>query len=447
MLSDSAISFSHVSKKFRIGASHQSLGSLFARMKNMMLNSSQQSPTDKQQKEFWALKDINFQVKPGKAIGIIGPNGAGKSTCLKLLAGILRPDEGEIKVKGRLAALIEVGAGFHGDLTGRENVFLNGSIMGMSRKEIKSKFDDIVSFAGIESFIDTPVKRYSSGMYARLGFSIAAHIDPDVLIVDEVLSVGDAVFRLRCMEKMTELMRKGVALVFVTHNLDQMQNICDRAIVLKEGIATEELQPKQAIEIYLKAMSESYNQRPTDILTSKNNLSEKIILNGLAFTDENNKELMWAESNTPFKVRIGFEAESQIENAIVELNVRSVLGDNLLSFNSGRSGYDISIKRGEQSVELKLPGMPIKGDQYYWNVRVWDKDTGATLLETPYQFPLMVDDKGKATGILVLDHQWKKEHDNNTMNSDVTSALQNEIEFHSAIDNPINNHNENEVRL
>ena len=186
---------------------------------------------------FAALEGISFQVKPGEAFGIIGPNGAGKSTILKLLAGILRPNRGSIRIDGRVSALIEVGAGFHPDLTGRENIYLNASILGMPRRAAAAKFDEIVEFAGIRDFLDTPIKRYSSGMYARLGFSVAAHVEPDVLLVDEVLSVGDRVFRRRCMDKMRGFIDRGVAVVFVSHDLRSVASFCDRAMVLSEGRA------------------------------------------------------------------------------------------------------------------------------------------------------------------------------------------------------------------
>jgi lipopolysaccharide transport system ATP-binding protein len=183
--------------------------------------------------DFWAVRDVNFAVDYGEALGIIGPNGAGKSTMLKLLTGILRPSEGEIRLRGRMASLIEVSAGFHQDLTGRENVFLQGAIMGMTQREIQRRLESIVDFSGIEDFIDTPVKRYSSGMNARLGFSVAVHLDPDVLIIDEVLSVGDMAFQEKCVQRMKAFKRDGVAIVFVSHNMQAIGDLCERALVIK----------------------------------------------------------------------------------------------------------------------------------------------------------------------------------------------------------------------
>ena len=193
---------------------------------------------------------MSFEVNAGEALGIIGPNGAGKSTILKLLTRILKPTGGHCEVRGRVGALIEVAAGFHPDLTGRENVFLQGAIMGMKRAEIARKFDEIVEFAGVGEFIDTPVKRYSSGMNARLGFAIAAHLDPDVLLIDEVLSVGDAAFQDRCVERMRELIERGIPLVFISHNLPAVLDLCTRAIVIDHGTVRFDGSPAAAIQEY-----------------------------------------------------------------------------------------------------------------------------------------------------------------------------------------------------
>ncbi len=220
----------HVCKKFRLGEQFDSLRDLLAAR---ILRRRPRSGL--QQAEFWALDDISFEVAPGEAFGIIGPNGAGKSTMLKILAGIMRPNRGEIEISGRVSALIELGAGFHGDLTGRENIYLNASILGMPRREARLKFDDIVEFAGIRDFLDTPIKRYSSGMHARLGFAIAAHVNPKVLLVDEVLSVGDRVFRAKCMEKMRYFQKLGTSVVFVSHDLGAVSRFCNRAMVLTRG--------------------------------------------------------------------------------------------------------------------------------------------------------------------------------------------------------------------
>ena len=185
---------------------------------------------------FWALKDINFEVKPGEIVGIIGRNGAGKSTLLKILSRITAPTEGRVEIRGRVASLLEVGTGFHPELTGRENIYLNGAILGMSRTEIAEKFDEIVDFAEVEKFLDTPIKRYSSGMYARLAFAVAAHLEPDILIIDEVLAVGDAQFQKKCLNQMSAFTRSGRTVLFVSHNIGAIKQICGSCLYLKEGV-------------------------------------------------------------------------------------------------------------------------------------------------------------------------------------------------------------------
>jgi lipopolysaccharide transport system ATP-binding protein len=222
--------FDRVWKKFRRGERHDSLRDLLPAATRRLFR--RLPPRELSAEEFWALRDISFEVKPGEALGIIGPNGAGKSTTLKLLTKFLRPTQGRAEVRGRAGALIDVAAGFHPDLTGRENVFLQGSIMGLKRRETRARFDEIVASSGIGDFIDTPVKRYSSGMNARLGFAIAAHLDPDVLIIDEVLSVGDRAFQQRCVERMRHFVETGCAIVFVSHHLDSILRLCGEAMLL-----------------------------------------------------------------------------------------------------------------------------------------------------------------------------------------------------------------------
>lgn len=222
-----AIRVSGVSKRYEIGKAKD--GSLRGTLSSLFKSGANQKD------EFWALKDVSFEVKKGEVIGIIGKNGAGKSTLLKILSQITKPTEGRIEINGRVASLLEVGTGFHPELTGRENVYLNGTILGMTRKEVESKFDEIVAFSGVEKFIDTPVKHYSSGMYVRLAFAVAAHLEPEILIIDEVLAVGDAEFQKKCLGKMKDVAGEGRTVLFVSHNMGAVKNLCHRAILLKNG--------------------------------------------------------------------------------------------------------------------------------------------------------------------------------------------------------------------
>lgn len=413
-----AISVEHVTKRFRLGEPHDSLRALLAgTTRNLLRRLRGRAGANRTAGDcLHAVADVSFHVLRGEALGIIGPNGAGKSTLLRLLAGIIRPDAGWIAVRGRLAALIEIGAGFHGDLTGRENIFLNGTILGMTRAEIVRKLDGIVAFAGLERFLDTPVKRYSSGMYARLGFSIAAHVDPDVLLVDEVLSVGDAVFRLRCLERMRELLRGGTTLIFVTHDLDQMQSVCDRAIVLECGRTSFAGSSREAVTQYLSAMSRAFVDRPPDVMPGDNRSSGDAEIMSVQFRDSADRDVRCVKAQAPLEVALRFGLRRHIRRLVIELNMRAAVHQNLLSVNSGRDGVTFDAAAGEHAVRLKLPSLPVTGGQYVWNVRLWDAETGRAELDTRFQYPLVVEDGGIKTGVLCVPHGW-------SLNGDAIASL------------------------
>jgi lipopolysaccharide transport system ATP-binding protein len=238
-MSEIAISVENLGKRYRIGGPQERykrftetvMGTLTAPLRHVR-NLGKPIPPDE---TLWALRDVSFEVKEGEVVGIIGRNGAGKSTLLKLLSRITEPTEGEIRVRGRVGSLLEVGTGFHPELTGRENIYLNGAILGMRRAEIAQKFDEIVAFAEIEKFLDTPVKRYSSGMYVRLAFAVAAHLEPEVLVVDEVLAVGDVAFQKKCLGKMEAVSKGGRTVLFVSHNMAAIENLCRTGVVLDRG--------------------------------------------------------------------------------------------------------------------------------------------------------------------------------------------------------------------
>jgi len=247
-----SISVENVWKRYRKGQTgYHTLREDLYNLTGRLLDFGGEKRRDRDAEHIWALRDVSFEVKPGERVGIIGRNGSGKTTLLRLLAGITRPNQGKIIVKGRLGVLIEIMAGFHPELTGRENVYLNGAIMGMSRKEIKRKFDEIVAFAELEEFIDTPIKRYSSGMHVRLGFAVSAHLDPDILLVDEVLAVGDAAFQQKCLGKMGTAAQEGRAVLFVSHNMFAVQNLCTRGILLESGKVIVDGNVNTIIEAYL----------------------------------------------------------------------------------------------------------------------------------------------------------------------------------------------------
>lgn len=265
------IEINNISKKYRIAHQQEKYVALrdvltniakkpFSFLKNKVSRSSTKE-------DFWALKDISFNVEPGEALGIIGPNGAGKTTLLKLLSRITPPTTGEIKLRGRVASLLEVGTGFHPELTGKENIFLNGAILGMSKVEIKRKFDEIVEFSGIRKFLDTPIKRYSSGMFVRLAFAVAAHLEPEILLIDEVLAVGDAEFQKKCLGKMDDITKKsGRTILFVSHNMAAIQSLCKRCILLDKGRIKMIGEVREVVEKYLSTSSVGSSEKRLDQL-------------------------------------------------------------------------------------------------------------------------------------------------------------------------------------
>ena len=322
--------FDAVWKKFRRGERHDSLRDLIPSAAKGLFRRSK--PDVLETKEFWAVEDVSFEVGPGQALGVIGPNGAGKSTTLKLLTRILRPNRGSCRVRGRVGALIEIAAGFHPDLTGRENVFLQGAVMGMKRAEIFRKLDDIVEFAGVGEFIDTQVKRYSSGMNARLGFAIAAHLDPDVLIIDEVLSVGDAAFQQRCVERMFSFKERGAAIVFVSHNLQAVADLCDRVLFLNRspqfmGPAAE------GISAYVKSISAAAVQ------------SEKPVTIRATLLDHADAPVDVITPGQPLRLRVTYHSRVDIAEFVLAFIVRRTT-DQLLVYDGQFT-----------SAELGLPGL------------------------------------------------------------------------------------------
>jgi lipopolysaccharide transport system ATP-binding protein len=260
-MSNLAVRVDNLSKRYRINVVRQRYRTLRDEIADSFQSLFRRNGRDHQEEEtFWALRDVSFEVKKGEVVGIIGRNGAGKSTLLKILSRITEPTEGRAMIHGRVASLLEVGIGFHGELSGRENIYLNGAILGMKKAEIDSRFDEIVAFSEVEKFIDTPVKRYSSGMYVRLAFAVAAHLEPEILIVDEVLAVGDAAFQKKCLGKIDGMAHEGRSILLVSHNMLTVQSLCTRAIVLKQGRIGFDGKPQQATTEYLASVDQMQSQ-------------------------------------------------------------------------------------------------------------------------------------------------------------------------------------------
>lgn len=344
----------------------------------------------------WALKDINFEVKQGEVLGIIGKNGAGKSTLLKILSRVTGPTVGDIRVKGRIASLLEVGTGFHPELTGRENIFLNGAVLGMSKREIRSKFDEIVDFSGVERYVDTPVKRYSSGMYVRLAFAVAAHLEPEILVVDEVLAVGDAEFQKKAIGKMQDVSKgEGRTVLFVSHNMTSIRSLCNRVLMLDKGTIHSSGDPLKIISNYLSVNRKDdgadkfiipedlsiYNTgqakfRSISILNSENVPSRKI----------NFKE--------NFKVVLELEVKQRIENVIINLFILNMYGDKIVTFSSGVNFSPSNFEKGLQQFELKNEQSLIPGE-YSLCFSASFHNTGSSIdyIENAFPFEILKESK------------------------------------------------------
>lgn len=314
-----SISFDHVIKRYRIGQWLPSIREALS------------STNGKEDTQYHlAVNDVSFALEPGEAMGIIGPNGAGKTTILKLLSGVTHPTSGDINIKGRFSALIELGAGFHPDLSGRENIFLNGTILGMPRSEIQARFDEIVDFAGIGPFLDTPVKRYSSGMYARLGFSIAAHVDPDVLLVDEVLAVGDYAFQQKCYAHMDMLRRQGTSLIFVSHNMEAVRRVCDRGLVMYRGNNIFQGSAAEAVIAYSDAVRQAARDTQAAV-PAEGGLAERIMtfdaeIMRVSLMDQAGKPISVVPSGAPVQVAVDVRFNKPVQNPVFSFTVRTADG-------------------------------------------------------------------------------------------------------------------------
>jgi lipopolysaccharide transport system ATP-binding protein len=284
--------------------------------------------------EFWALKDVSFEVRRGETVGIIGRNGAGKSTLLKVLSRITEPSAGRVTIRGRVASLLEVGTGFHPELTGRENIYLNGSILGMTRAEIRRRFDEIVAFAEVEKFLDTPVKRYSSGMYVRLAFAVAAHLEPEILVVDEVLAVGDTAFQKKCLGKMGDVAKEGRTVLFVSHNMAAAQQLCQSGMVLNSGGVDFRGDIRSAIGHYLQGMKAL---QPTDLAERRDRRgNQRLTFTAVKLLDSSNSEQRQVVTGQDLFIRFCYAAKEEMRGAVVKIafNVRSSQGYLLTNLNS-----------------------------------------------------------------------------------------------------------------
>ena len=347
-----AIEANALSKRYRIGQLQAAYGTLrdsLTRTAKRLTGAEQHL----QRQEIWALRDVSFGVEEGEVLGVIGRNGAGKSTLLKILTRITTPTEGRALIRGRVGSLLEVGTGFHPELTGRENIFLNGSILGMKRREIQRKLTEIVDFSGIEKFIDTPVKRYSSGMYVRLAFSVAAHLEPEILLVDEVLAVGDAEFQQKCLGRMEDLSGSGRTVLFVSHNMQAVNQLCNRAILLEGGRLTYEGEPSDVVTHYLHTTHGAGSHSVWDADSAPGN--DLVRLQSVRVVDEDGNGLDTADVRRPIGIEIVYRVLRSGRPIFPKIKLHDRQGDTAFNAMDTSPRWDEPTEPGEYASTAWIP--------------------------------------------------------------------------------------------
>jgi lipopolysaccharide transport system ATP-binding protein len=412
----------NVSKEYRLGRAFQKTETFRELVQRTMtaplraLSGSTGEDRTVKDERFWALRDINFDVAEGEVVGIIGRNGAGKSTLLKVISRITDPTEGFIKVRGRMASLLEVGTGFHPELTGRENIFLNGAILGMRKTEIVSKFDEIVAFAEVEKFLDTPVKHYSSGMYVRLAFAVAAHLNPEILIVDEVLAVGDVAFQKKCLGKMNEVSRGGRTVLFVSHNMAAVENLCRRGVVLERGKLAFDGTAKDAVHRYLNSLAGAQNADGHIVDLSgaadRRSMGGKLLRRIEFYTDGDRPLIEGLQMGARLKVRVYFDLPSPTSSFNLGLGFNNIFGQRIFTAHSMLEPNRSSQERtGAQVFVCDIPSLTLMPGDY--TLRLW-LDIGnaeVDLINDAAQISVIESDyygtgKVPPTGAFVLKHRW-----------------------------------------
>lgn len=369
---DPIIQVKHLSKRYRIG-----MDRTYKRFSECAVNTLK-SPVKtirnlrKQNDTFWALKDINFEVNRGEVVGIIGRNGAGKTTLLKILSCITHPTEGEIILRGRVASLLEVGTGFHPELTGRENIYFNGAILGMTKKEIEDKFDEIVEFSGVEQFLDTPLKRYSSGMSVRLAFSVAAHLEPEILLVDEVLAVGDAQFQKKCIGKMGEAAAGGRTVLFVSHNMTAVQKLCGRSILINDGKIQNIGDTRDIIDEYLSTVNTLVKNTPLAQRSDREG-NGALRYTNLTFENFNGEKLEFLSSGEDTRIVLDYICKDEIQKnvlASVEIIANGERFIHLDTYLTDQNFEEIPLKG---QIICNIPKLPLMPGDYSINIRATSK--------------------------------------------------------------------------
>jgi len=358
--------------------------------------------------EFWALRDVSLEIEEGTTFGLVGENGSGKSTLLKCIAKILRPDSGRIRTRGKMAALLELGSGFHPELSGRENVFLNGSILGLSKRDLTARFDDIVGFAGLERFIDQPVKNYSSGMYVRLGFSVAINIDPEILLVDEVLAVGDAVFQRRCHEKFADFRRAGKTVVMVSHAAEAMRTMCDQVAWLQDGRIVSQGRPEEVVDTYVDQGHED-RVETTDAKTRWGSGEARVVAVELLGRDDT--AVTHPSTGDAVTIRVRYRAERPLAKPVFGLALETLDGTWLWAHHSRDAGFVPDEIEGEGAVDLRIPRLMLQTGTYDLSASIVDYTTTHIYdyLRRCLRFDVEHGEPRESGGYIALGGRWSSD--------------------------------------
>ena len=418
-MSSPVISVESLSKSYRLGqigggTIREDFSRWWARLRGRpdpTLKIGQEEHARQQGQEFWALQDVGFEVQQGEILGIIGRNGAGKSTLLKILSRVTAPTSGEVRVKGRIASLLEVGTGFHPELTGRENIFLNGAILGMSKAEIRKKFDEIVAFSGVEEFIDTPVKRYSSGMYVRLAFAVAAHLEPEILIVDEVLAVGDAQFQKKCIRKMEGIAGEGRTVLVVSHNLSTVQTLSSRVVRIHMGAMVGDGAPREQVRLYMKEFCDA-----TDLdigARTDREGSGEVRLTEIAIIDIFGNRFPVILAGDSMEIQLKYESRISSRQATAAVSVWTIDGTKVFHIDNRMRGHSLPPLRSHGTYVCKIPRVNLTPGRYYVNLLIAVDDVVADHVEHVAEFDVRCGDYfriGQPTpangGLILVDHEW-----------------------------------------
>lgn len=405
---DPSIEFHDISKRYQLGGYHGSLRQMVTGLIKSALGKKEKTSAG----ELWALKDISFQMMPGEAVGIIGPNGAGKTTLLKILTSVTQPTSGTFDVHGRISALIELGAGFHPDLTGRENIYLNGAILGMKRQEIRSRFDEIVSFSELEQFLETPVKRYSSGMYARLGFSVAAHVNPQILVVDEVLAVGDIAFQAKCLARMADMKKDGTTILIVSHAMPRLKRLCSRAILLFRGAVIADGISDDVINLYQNNPQYSSNLKEPATPTGSQDKEPvssagPVRITGVTFMDGTGAAKDVFETNEKLIARIFYQADQLIQDPIFEIWVHSADGTEFASHSTEWDHFICGNIQGRGYIDFIVDALPISPGRFSLGVAITESD-GISRYDWQLQrYWFTIESSQYVQGMMSLSHTWE----------------------------------------